>query len=152
MAITPEQLAKAGTEHAHQTAFFCWLYQAANTDSRLAFAFAIPNGGERGKVQASRLKAEGVKVGVPDIFIPIPVMQEDDYFLVVKYCGLWIEMKRPDSEGKKAGLIAGDQLRWQEYLISQEYCHKVAFGYCQAIEYTIEYLKQDVEYTTEYLK
>lgn len=35
----------------------------------LAF-FAIPNGGARNVVTATRLKAEGVSAGVPDLFVP----------------------------------------------------------------------------------
>ena len=33
--------------------------------------FAIPNGGERNKIVAANLKAEGVKSSVPDIFLPV---------------------------------------------------------------------------------
>lgn len=46
--------------------------------------FAIPNGGKRGKFEASRLKAEGVLAGVSDLFLMIPKG---------KHHGLFIEMK-----------------------------------------------------------
>ena len=42
--------------------------------------FSIPNGGQRGKVTAHKLKLEGLTPGVPDLFVP--------------EWRLWIEMKR----------------------------------------------------------
>ncbi len=32
--------------------------------------YAVPNGGKRGKLEAMRLRAEGVLAGIPDIHIP----------------------------------------------------------------------------------
>ena len=37
-----------------------------------AFAFHVPNGGKRSKVEAAILKAMGVKAGVPDVFVIAP--------------------------------------------------------------------------------
>jgi len=45
---------------------------------------AIPNGGARSPRTAGRLKAEGVKAGVWDLFLPLARLG---------YLGLWIEMK-----------------------------------------------------------
>lgn len=42
--------------------------------------FSIPNGGQRGKITAQKLKLEGLTPGVPDLFVP--------------EWRLWIEMKR----------------------------------------------------------
>lgn len=44
----------------------------------------IPNGGKRNKAEAARFKAMGVKAGVPDLFLPVPMNG---------YAGLYIEMK-----------------------------------------------------------
>lgn len=46
--------------------------------------YAIPNGGQRNKIVAAKLKAEGVVPGVPDIHIPLPNRD---------YHGLYIELK-----------------------------------------------------------
>jgi hypothetical protein len=37
-----------------------------------AFAFHVPNGGKRTRVEAAILKAMGVKAGVPDVFVIAP--------------------------------------------------------------------------------
>lgn len=49
---------------------------------------AIPNGGKRNVIVASKLKAEGVVAGVPDLFLAIPNGT---------YHGLFIEMKNGKS-------------------------------------------------------
>ena len=46
--------------------------------------FACPNGGARNIIVATKLKAEGVLRGVPDLCIPEPTK---------KYHGLWVELK-----------------------------------------------------------
>ena len=84
MYISPEQLAKSGTEHGHQCAIFAWAAQNYDKYPQLRLMFAIPNGGYRNAATAGRLKAEGVKSGVADIFLPYPK----------KYVhGLFIELK-----------------------------------------------------------
>lgn len=93
--------------------------------------FAIPNGGLRNKVQASRLKAEGVKPGVPDTFLPFPSGG---------YAGLWIEFKKPGTEKKKGGGLSQEQAEFREYLESAGYSYKVAYHYLQAINFTLDYL------------
>jgi len=81
--LTPEQIAAPGTEHAQQAALFAWIAQQTD-HPELKLAFAIPNGGLRNKVTAARLKAEGCKAGVWDIFLPVPRG---------RWHGLFIEMK-----------------------------------------------------------
>jgi hypothetical protein len=73
------------SEHEEQVAVFDWIYLHRHTYPGISLAFAIPNGGHRHKATAARLKAEGVRKGVPDIFVPVARGL---------YNGLFIEMKK----------------------------------------------------------
>ena len=57
-------------ETDEQQALFDWAKISGIPDIDLLHA--IPNGGHRNKATAGQLKAEGVKRGVPDIFLPVP--------------------------------------------------------------------------------
>lgn len=59
--------------------------------------FHIPNGGHRAISVAKKMKAEGVKPGVPDLYVPA--------------WRLWIEMKRATG-----GRLSRDQKDWIAYL------------------------------------
>ena len=99
--------------------------------------FAIPNGGHRHKKTAIDLKAEGVKAGVPDMFIAMP---RDGY------AGLFIEMKRRAKtlmSGKKSYThvrVSPHQEEWITSLLNNEYIVKVCYGADEAIEVIEEYL------------
>lgn len=92
------------TEHEEQIDFVRW-FRRTYSPVRI---FAIPNGGERKKAEAMRLKAEGVSKGVLDLFVP--------------EWSLWIEMKK-----QKGGVISAEQHDWSTYL--QVIGHSVIFGY-----------------------
>ena len=47
--------------------------------------FAIPNGGKRSKAVAGKLKAEGVRKGVADLFLSVPVMGVHGLYLEAKF-------------------------------------------------------------------
>jgi hypothetical protein len=127
VTITPEQLAKPGSEHAHQSALFCWAAQMANNGyPELRLLFAIPNGGERNIKVAAQLKAEGVKAGVPDIFLPVPS---------AFWAGLFIEMK------VKPNKPSVDQCEWLTRLSEQRYFTKVCWSWEEAANTILEYLK-----------
>ena len=128
--MTPEQLAKT-SEHSHQMAFFAWCQQQSATYPKLKFAFAIPNGGARDKRTASNLKAEGVKKGVPDVFIPI----------TAHGChGLWIEFKRPGTETQSEGRLSTEQKEFREFALLENYGHFIAYSYSQAVDCVVRYL------------
>ena len=122
MNLTPESIAKAGTESAHQKALFCWmaLPEMQLKYPMLKWAFHIPNGGSRGddplraRKIGGELKAEGVKAGVPDIFLPYPVGIFD--YACQRYDwthGLWIEMKvRPNKPSDPQFLFMNQMHEW----------------------------------------
>ena len=101
--ITPADLAKPDTEHAHQTAY----HAALRSDPRrplhnplwqmvVHWTHAIPNGGDRSMIVASRLKAEGVKAGVWDVFVPVPVWHASPCNGETRWRhGLYLEFKKP---------------------------------------------------------
>lgn len=93
--MDPWQISSSNkSEHVQQVAFFAWVSKARFVGIELAFEpmayitmpprealkplplldliHAIPNGGERNPAVASRMKAEGVRAGVPDVFFPHP--------------------------------------------------------------------------------
>lgn len=85
-AIIPENIAKIESERAQQIALFAWaaLPEIKAMCPGIENMFAIPNGGERNLKVASNLKAEGVRAGVADVFLPVALFG---------WHGLWIEMK-----------------------------------------------------------
>jgi len=88
--------------------------------------FAIPNGGMRSKATAAKLKAEGVKAGVPDLFVPVARG---------KYHGLFIEMKfgknRPTEK----------QREWLALLSRNGYAAICCHGSSEAIDAIEEYMR-----------
>lgn len=125
--IDPAEYAKVGTEHAHQVALFIWASQHFDEFPELRFMFAIPNGGERNVKVASRLKAEGVKAGVADVFLPVPRLP--------RYNGLFIEMKKPK------GVLRPDQRTFGKEMIARGYAFAVAYSWQHAAAYIAQYLK-----------
>lgn len=68
--------------------------------------FHIPNGGKRGRIVLSLLKAMGAVSGIPDLFIPLPKSG---------YHGLWVEMK------SDKGSLSDEQREIHAYLKGQGY-------------------------------
>lgn len=109
--ITPENLAKCGSEHGHQTALFCWANLNLSIYPELRWMFAIPNGGERQIAVAGRLKAEGVKSGISDICIPVQRRG---------YSGFYIEMKKPGALNQESK----NQKEFGAFVTTQGYLYK----------------------------
>lgn len=126
--ITPEMLAKAGTEDAEQMALFCWANQNLARFPCLEWMHAIPNGGKRDIRTAAKLKATGVKAGVADIFLPWPVDHHH---------GLYIELKRADGVQSD---VKPNQKEFAEYCFGNDYCWRVCFGWKQATNTIEQYL------------
>lgn len=72
------------TEHNEQAALFHWAEIAAQQRPVLGLLFAIPNAGKRTIGAARWMLAEGLRAGVPDVFLPCACGG---------YHGLFVEMK-----------------------------------------------------------
>jgi len=121
---------KVPTESQEQKALIQWC-NAQSMGSKLngaRYIFAIPNGGKRNIITAVNMKAEGVKAGVPDLFLPVPMG---------RFHGLFIEMKR-----KKGGTVSNEQEDCGFLLGSLGYMVMVCRGADEAEKTITEYLSQ----------
>lgn len=100
----------------------------------LALLHHIPNGGSRNKIEAARLKAQGVKAGVPDLFLPVPMHDTP---------GLYIEMKFGKNTTSK------QQEWWIEQLQKHGYAVHVCWGADEAIAIIAAYMEMSVFETPE---
>jgi len=124
-AIRPKAANIPSSEHNEQVTLFQWASLNVGRWPCLSRMFAIPNGGHRHPAVAGRLKAEGVKAGVPDIFLPWPVSG---------WCGLWIEMKYGRNKPTKK------QRDWLAWLGINGYKTATCWGAEEAIRVIEEYL------------
>ncbi len=176
--MTPDQLAKSGTEHGEQRALFqwcnvaikfgfsiawqwaetgvmpempavqCWSVDAAMEApaEELNWLFAVPNGGLRDKITAAKLRHEGVKPGVPDLFLPLPFDNRNG-----KWAGLFIEMKRDEKTEagvrkatrikQRAGSTSDVQDEWIGQLRRVGYAVAVCFDWRAAAQQLQSYVE-----------
>ena len=118
------------SEHDEQASLFREAMLRSRLDPRWGLLLAIPNGGMRSKATAGKLKAEGVRAGVPDLFLPVPCGLAH---------GLWIELKR-----SKGGRVSPEQEGWARALIEQGYIVSVCYGADEAIHVMRDYLGKRV--------
>lgn len=114
------------TEAQEQASLMSWAGMQSFRHPELSLLFHIPNGGGRSKAEAGRFKAEGVKAGVPDLFLPVSRGG---------YHGLFLEMKR-----RSGGRVSPDQKAWMEDLRGQGFAAEVCCGWEQAAEVIENYL------------
>ena len=69
--MKPADFAKSGSESSHQIALMANVAYHVGKYPELKWLHAIPNGGLRDKITSGKLKAEGVKPGVSDLFLPV---------------------------------------------------------------------------------
>ena len=113
-------------EHDEQVALMQMVSLIMNRHPELALLHAIPNGGHRNVVVAKRLKDEGVKPGVPDLFLPVARGGSH---------GLYVEMKRI-----KGGRVSEVQKDWIRALMAQGYKVEVAKGAVDAFGVIKDYI------------
>jgi hypothetical protein len=115
-------------EDGEQKALFDW----AAYHPELRWMFAIPNGGNRNKLEAVRLKQGGVKKGVSDIFLP------KQSKINGVYCGLFIEMKRRKVDGPSR--VSWSQFEFQKGVEQAGYKCVICYGADEAIEEIKKYV------------
>ena len=107
----------------------------------LEWFHAIPNGGSRGddaksrKIRGAQLKAEGVRKGVADTFLPWPVGP---------WHGLYIEMKKPSEQpktSKSKGGMSEDQIKFGQYLKSVGFGFMTCYSWKQAVSVLRHYIE-----------
>jgi hypothetical protein len=115
------------TEAQEQTTLFQWAAMMSGKWPELRLLHAIPNGGSRNPIEARHLKEQGVKAGIPDIFLPCARGE---------WHGLYIEMKR-----RKGGRVSDEQREMIRLLIEQGYKAVVCYGWEEAKNVIVEYMK-----------
>ena len=156
--MTPDTLAKSGTEHAEQRALFAWCNMAERYGFKLAdrnesytvtgyakayfdvgeyypipqlkWLHAIHNQGHGDAIRGARSKAEGVKPGVADLFLPVPVRTN-----YISFAGLYIEMKRADK-----GKLSIEQSEFARDMQDAGYKWACCFGWKNARDEILKYL------------
>lgn len=94
-----------------------------------ALIYHVPNGGQRHKLVAIKLKEQGVKAGVPDLVLP---MARGGYF------GLYLEFK---ATAPNDAAVSASQHAWIRQLNEQGYLAIVCRGHFDAMEQIRAYLK-----------
>jgi hypothetical protein len=112
-------------EHIEQVNVMCRTEWALPREIRKV-VYAIPNGGKRDKIVGARMKAEGVKRGMPDICVATGRRG---------YRSMYIEMKRQDG-----GRLSSHQREMIEALRDQGNYVVVANGCAEAWKALEEYL------------
>ena len=131
-------------EHAGQVALFRWAAMMSVKHPELALLFAIPNGGQRNIVTAAKMKAEGVKRGVPDMFLPVPKHGPLTGLQLMgvpidSHWGLFIEMKVGKND------LTPHQRWWKALLEQQGYAYVVAHSWVEAARAICDYLNIEPE-------
>jgi len=107
------------TEADEQKALMQWAKWQEGRYSELKLLYHCPNGGTRNKLEAANLKRQGVKAGVPDLFLPVPRSPKH---------GLFIEMKVGRNK------CTDNQKKWIRNLLEQGYEVKVCYSCEEAIQ------------------
>lgn len=112
-------------EHGSQVAVFQWAKLQEHKYPELKMLFAIPNGFQGNSARGKWMRDEGLKRGVPDMMLAVPI-----HF----FCGLLIEMKSPK------GKLTLKQSEWQFNLRKYGYKVHVCYSQDEAINTIKEYL------------
>jgi hypothetical protein len=113
------------TEAHEQRTLVQWATLAAVEEPRLRLLMMIPNGAARPGTRGA-LVAQGLRSGVPDLFLATPVPP---------YGGLWLELKR-----RSGGRVTPEQREWIARLRAAGYRAEVCRGWEEARHCILDYL------------
>lgn len=123
-------------EHWHQVRLFQWAAYNEDLVPELALLHAMPLGGQRPISVAKKMKAEGAKKGMPDIFLPVPM----HYGEFTTIPGLYIELKT------EKGRVSKYQQWWIEQLRLQGFKVEVCRGWEAARDMICDYLQLEPDH------
>ena len=115
------------SEKNEQMALIAWANLEAARTPELALLFAIPNQGpgRRNRGYLHSLIRQGLKPGVPDLFLPVARGRHHGMFLEMKY-------------GR--GTVSANQECWLKWLGEQDYHTAVCWTYEEARDAILSYL------------
>ena len=116
------------SEEQEQAAVIEWTIIMDKQLPELRLLFHVPNGAERHPAVAAKLKKQGVKAGVPDLFLPVARGG---------WHGLFVEMKK-----RKGGRVSDAQKQWISDLEGEMYRCVVANGAEEACDAIFKYLTE----------
>lgn len=123
------------SEHDEQVGLFQWVDQIGiKKHPDLIDLHAIPNGGHRSPAAAGKLKAEGVRPGVWDLSLPVPVLCRRADKLWGHYHGLIVEMKFGNNK------LDPDQSAYGERMWEKGYYCGVCYSWPEAVNLLEKYL------------
>lgn len=128
MTANPSSIARARTEHVEAVTLIRVVRMHENRWPELRLLFAVPNGGARNAIVAKKLKAEGVRPGVPDYLLPVAR---------AGFHGLALELKT------LTGYASREQRDWIASLRREGWRAEVCRGWSAAWDVLREYLGDD---------
>lgn len=114
-------------EEQEQAALIQWAKAQRGRYPDLDLLYHVPNEGMRGIIGGVKMQHMGLKKGVPDLCLPVPVGA---------YHGMYIEMKR-----QKGTTPTDEQVWWLEALSRNGYCVCWCRGWQEAANAILDYLK-----------
>ena len=115
------------SEHKEQSLVIEWANWHLSKYPELNQLRAIPNGAHVTKIQAAKLKREGMKSGIPDLVLPVARRG---------FNCLWIEMKRRDPKSH----ASKEQREYINALLAENHYAIVCKGADEAIKTLTWYL------------
>jgi hypothetical protein len=101
------------------------------------FLIKITNEGKRSIFQGRKMKREGLKKGVSDLFLAIPLVDINSFSpsgIIYTISGLWIEVKT------KIGKVTKEQDQWGSDMKIMGYSFEIVRGVDEGIQAIKDYL------------